>query len=275
MFELEVRDVTLAYGPVDVLKNVSFKTMPGEMIGLVGPNGSGKSTLIKSLARVIEPRLGHIYINGRDSRTIPRLELAKMVGVVPQIPVLPSAFTAFEIVLMGRNPHMGTFQYESRKDIAIAWEAMERAGVLHLAERQIGELSGGEIQSVVIARSLCQKTEAILLDEPTSNLDIGRQIEILDLIKSECRERNITVIAALHDLNLAAHYCERLILIDNNGIHADGSPVEVITTNNISRVYGPGSYVHTHPLSGLPAVLPRLGNIRCNANGEKGGTDAH
>ena len=269
MLEIEMRRATLAYGPKEVIRDVSFRTTPGEMLGLVGPNGSGKSTIIKSLCRVLTPVAGEILVNGRNISRFSRQELACLMAVVPQIPVLPSAFTAFEIVLMGRNPHLGLFQYEGPKDLAIAWQAMAKIGVQHLAERRIGELSGGEIQSIVIARAMAQETEAILLDEPTSNLDVGRQIEVLNIIKGLCRERHLTVVAALHDLNLASHYCEHLVLIDNLGIHAEGTPGEVITDENISQVYGPGSYVHTHPLSGLPAVLPRVGNIRTGGNGGK------
>jgi iron complex transport system ATP-binding protein len=184
---------------------------------------------------------------------------------VPQTPILPSTFTAFEIVLMARNPHLGLFQYESKHDMAVAWQAMERTNTLRFADRRIGELSGGEIQSVIIARALAQETEIILLDEPTANLDIGRQIEILDLIRSLCHsEKHLTVVAALHDLNLAAHYCDKLLLLNHGNVHAEGSPTEVITNSNICDVYGNGSYVHKHPLTGLPAVLPRISTKREN-----------
>jgi len=262
MLSIEVRHIKLGYGNKDVISDVSFNVLPGELLGLVGPNGSGKSTLIKSLCRILAPRSGTILANGKDLAAYSRRDLAKLISVVPQTPVLPSAFTAFEIVLMGRNPHLGLLEYEGARDISIAWQAMERTGTRHLAERRIGELSGGEIQSVVIARALAQETQSILLDEPTANLDIGRQIEILDLIKEECRTRNLAVVAALHDLNLAAHYCEKLVLIKQGELFAFGTPVEVITPENICAVYGNGSYVHTHPLSGLPAVLPRVGNVR-------------
>jgi iron complex transport system ATP-binding protein len=188
------------------------------------------------------------------------------------MPVLPSTYTAFEIVLMGRNPHLGLFEYEGNRDMEIAWQAMGRTGTQHLAERRISELSGGEIQSVVIARALTQQTEAMLLDEPTANLDVGRQIEILGLIKSLCYESEMTVVAALHDLNLAVHYCDRVVLISSGGIHAKGTPEQVITTENIEQVYGYGSYVHTHPLTGLPAVLPRVAsNRKADFKKDKGG----
>ena len=262
MIKLEMQNVTLAYGHKVVVRDLTFQMMPGQMVGLVGPNGCGKSTIIKALSRVIAPYSGRILLNGKDISRISRKDLACMLGVVPQMSLLPSVFTAFEIVLMGRNPHLGLFQYEGPRDMDIAWQAMERASTQHLAHRRINELSGGEIQGVVIARVLAQETEAILLDEPTSNLDIGRQIEILDLIKGLCRENNMTVVAALHDLNLASQYCDQLILINNERIHAEGTPAMVINPENIEEVYGSGSYVHTHPLSGLPAVLPHAGNSK-------------
>ena len=262
MIKLEMQNVTLAYGHQVVVKDITLHMKPGEMMGLVGPNGCGKTTIIKALSRVISPYSGRILVNGRDISGIPRRDLACLLGVVPQIPLLPSAFTAFEVVLMGRNPHLGLFQYEGAKDMAIAWRAMGETSTQHLAHRRISELSGGEIQGVVIARVLTQETEAILLDEPTANLDIGRQVEILDLIKSLCRENSLTVVAALHDLNLAAQYCDRLVLINNGQIHAEGTPGEVINIANIRQVYGAGSYIYTHPLSGLPAVLPNAGSSK-------------
>ncbi len=260
MIKLEMQKVTLAYGHKLVVKDITLQAMPGEIVGLVGPNGSGKSTIIKALSRVISLRSGKILLDGKDIFRIARGELARLLGVVPQLSLLPSAFTAFEIVLMGRNPHLGLFQYEGPGELAIAWRAMEKTSTQHLAERRINELSGGEIQGIVIARVLAQETKAILLDEPTANLDIGRQIEILDLIKGLCRKNKLVVVAALHDLNLAAQYCDRLVLINNGRIHAEGTPKEVITPQNIKEVYGTGSYVYTHPLSGLPAVLPHASN---------------
>jgi len=159
-------------------------------------------------------------------------------------------------VLMGRNPHLGLFRYEGPEEMAIAFEAMEKTGTRNLADRRVGELSGGEIQCLLIARVLTQETEAILLDEPTANLDIGRQGEILDLIKGLYLENGLTVLAALHDLNLAAQYCDRLVLISSGRVHAEGTPAEVITTENIEEVYGAEGSVFPHPLNDLPVILP-------------------
>lgn len=255
MIELEMQNVSLGYNHQPVLKDITLKASPGKMVGLIGPNGSGKSTIIKALSRIIHPCSGRILLNGKDISRIPRRELALLVGVVPQMPLLPSTFTALEIVLMGRNPHLGLFQSEGQRDWTIAWRAMGQTATQPLANRRVNELSGGEIQCLLIARVLVQETKVILLDEPTANLDIGRQVEILDLIKNLCVGNNLTVLAALHDLNLAAQYCDRLFLINEECIHAEGTPVEVITDRNIKEVYGAENCVYTHPVNGLPTVL--------------------
>jgi len=264
MIKIEVQNICLGYSRKEVLKDVTFQVMPGEMVGLIGPNGCGKSTIIRALTRIISPYRGRILLDGKDIASIPRQELARMLGVVPQMPLLPSAFTAFEVVLMGRNPHLSLFQYEGPKELDIAWQAMERTMTHHLARRRVGELSGGEIQCLLIARVLTQETKAILLDEPTANLDIGRQVEILNLIRNLCLENNLAVLAALHDLNLASQYCDQLVLIDNGRVHAQGTPSEVITPRNIKEVYGADGCVYTHPANGLPAVLVNPGNGRAS-----------
>jgi iron complex transport system ATP-binding protein len=263
--ELEMRDVTLAYGRHPVLRDITFKAAPGEMVGLIGPNGSGKSTIIKALSHVITAAAGRVLVNGRDITAIPRRELACLVGVVPQLPLLPSTFTAFEIVLMGRNPHLGLFQSEGRHDWALAQQAMAKTGTIALADRRVNELSGGEIQGLLIARVLVQETSAILLDEPTANLDIGRQVEVLDLIRGLCRGNAVTALAALHDLNLAAQYCDRLLLISRGGVFAEGTPAQVITDANIKDVYGAENCVYAHPANGLPTVLLSAGRNRRSA----------
>ncbi|MFC1988132.1 ABC transporter ATP-binding protein [Chloroflexota bacterium] len=262
MIKLEVQNLTLAYGRHMVVSDLTFRVMPGEMVGLIGPNGCGKSTIIKALSRVVPPSSGQIFLDGKDISQVSRGDLARLLGVVPQMPILPNAFTAFEIVLMGRNPHLGLLQYEGARDMAITWQAMERTATQSLAERRIDELSGGEIQRVVIARVLTQEPKSILLDEPTSNLDISHQIEILDLIKNLCRENNLAVVIALHDLNLAPQYCNRLILINNGRVHVQGTPVEVITPENIKEVYGVEHCVYAHPANGLPIVLLEAGNSK-------------
>lgn len=266
MTVIRAEDLTLGYGRNQIVSGLNFTLSPGQITGFVGPNGCGKSTVVKALSRVLRPLSGRVLIGERDIIEIPRLELARMVGVVPQVSLLPSNFTGFEAVLMGRNPHMGLFRYEGEHDMNIALAAMQATHISHLAERRIGELSGGEIQSVVIARVLAQETGAILLDEPTSNLDIGRQIDILDLMRELC-EQGVTIVVVLHDLNLAAQYCDHLLLFFGGTVVAEGAPAEVITQDNIRAVYGNGSAVHF--IDGLPAVLPRPGReykIRGAAN---------
>lgn len=269
---IQLDSVWLGYRRHAVLRDVTFQVAPGELVGLIGPNGSGKSTLIRALTRIIAPLRGKITLDGRDVAGIPRHELARLLGVVPQMPLLPSLFTAFEVVLMGRNPHLATFQHEGPEEMEIAWRAMGMTGTQELAGRRVGELSGGQIQCVLIARVLAQETKAVLLDEPTANLDIGRQVEILDLIKRLCRKENLAVLAAVHDLNLAAQYCDRLVLINNGVVHAQGTPNDVITEDNISAVYGAGGCVYVHPTNGLPTVLINPGSGRSRDwSGEQGG----
>ncbi len=260
MIKIEVQNISLGYFHKEVLRDITFEVLPGEMVGIIGPNGCGKSTVIRALTRIISPYQGRILLDGKDIVSISRREMACMVGVVPQMPLLPSAFTAFEVVVMGRNPHLGLFQYEGPREMDIARQAMKKTMTLGLSTRRVGELSGGEIQCLLIARVLVQETKAILLDEPTANLDIGRQVEILNLIKVLCLKNNLAVLAALHDLNLASQYCDRLVLISNGRVHAQGIPSEVITSQNIKEVYGTDSCVYSHPANGLPAVLVKAGN---------------
>jgi iron complex transport system ATP-binding protein len=236
--------------------------MPGELMGIVGPNGSGKSTLIKAMSRLLTPKSGNIFVDEQDITHFSREELARLVAVVPQAPVLPEAFLSFEVVLMGRTPHLGLFHYEGQKDMEIAWEAMAATQTQHLAERRIGELSGGERQRLTIARALTQEPKIILLDEPTSHLDINYQIETLNLVEDLCKSKNLIAIAALHDLNLAAQYCDRLIMIDSGKIYAEGSPEKVITSQNVRDVYGVDVCIRPHPLNNLPTVLITASNGR-------------
>ena len=259
---IELKDISLGYNGRAVLKNINLRAMPGKMLGLIGPNGSGKSTIIKGMARVISVFSGHIFIGGRNIESIKRDELARIVATVPQNPTLPGTFTVFEVVLMGRTPHLGLLRYEGKEDMAIAWQAMRATQTELLAERRVGELSGGERQRVVIARALTQQPKAILLDEPTAYLDINHQIEIMDLVKNLCLERSLTVIAAMHDLNLAAQYCDWLVMLDGGRIYTEGKPQDVLTAQNIKEVYGAEVCVFPHPINQLPATLIAVGGSK-------------
>jgi iron complex transport system ATP-binding protein len=262
MIELTLENISLAYGKNTVVQDLSFRVAPGEMVGLIGPNGSGKSTVIRALSRIITPASGRLFLGGRNIVEISRAELARLMGVVPQIAILPGTFSAFEIVLMGRNPHLGFLRHESAHDIEVAWRAMEMTRTECFAMRRVNELSGGEIQRVVIARVLAQEPKSVLLDEPTASLDISHQVDVLDLIKRLCREISLTVVIVLHDLNLATQYCDRLVLMKEGRLHAQGTPNDVINARNIKEVYGAEDCVYPHPDSGAPVVLPRAGGRR-------------
>lgn len=252
---VRLEDLYVGYNGLSVLRGMSLSVAPGEMLGVIGPNASGKSTLVRAISGVLKPLSGRLFLDGREIREFRTEELARLVAVVPQNLNLPPAFTAFELVLMGRTPHLPFLRQESRKDLTITWRAMELTRTEHLAQRRVGKLSGGEGRRLVIARALAQEPKLLLLDEPTAYLDLNHQIEVLELVKGLSRERNLTVIVVLHDLNLAAQYCERLIMLHRGQLHIDGSPHEVVTAKNIKRVYGVEVLVQPHPQSGLPVVM--------------------
>lgn len=256
---IELNNVSLGYDRRAILHDVNMTARPGQILGLVGPNGSGKSTLIKGMTRTIDLFSGRIFIDGRDVRTIKRNELARLIATVPQDPALPPAFTAFEAVLTGRTPHLGLLRYEGGRDLAIAWQAMQATHTESFAERRVSELSGGERQRLVIARALTQQPKAMLLDEPTANLDINHQVEILNLVKGLCLERNLTVIVALHDLNLAAQYCDWMVMLNAGRVYAEGTPSDILTASNIKGVYGAEVSVYPHPVNKLPTTLITAG----------------
>lgn len=261
MVALQVAGITLAYNRQPVLAGVSFDAFAGELIGLVGPNGSGKSTLIRGVCRRLTPKAGSVRVCGLEVAAIKRDELARLVAVVPQTPYLPESFTAWEIVLMGRTPHLGMLRYESARDNSIAWSAIELTGTRHLAARRVGELSGGERQLVLIARALTQEPRVLLLDEPTAHLDIKHQTRMLDLVRRLCREQGLACVAALHDLNLAAQYCDRLVMLGGGKVRAHGGVEEVLTGENIRDVYGAEVCIGRHPTTGLPVVLPSIDGL--------------
>ncbi|HEV8717182.1 MAG TPA: ABC transporter ATP-binding protein, partial [Candidatus Binatia bacterium] len=201
---LTVNHVSFAYGPIEAVRELSFSVAKGEVFGLLGPNGSGKSTVVRLLSRVLTPRSGHISLAGRDVKSYSREELARQIAVVPQETTIELPFSVLEIVLMGRSPHLGRFGFERAEDLAVAQRVMEQTGVSELVTREIHELSGGERQRVILARALAQEPRVLLLDEPTAFLDIKHQVEVYDLVKALSRQNELTVVATLHDLNLAA-----------------------------------------------------------------------
>lgn len=249
---LELEGVSIAYDGRVVTRDISLYADPGELVGLIGPNGSGKSSLIRAISRVIPTAGGRILLGGRQVGQFSRQELSRLVAVVSQNPHLPETFTALEIVLMGRNPHLGLLRYEGKEDYARCRWAMEATHCWHLARRFMGEVSGGEKQRVVIARALAQEPQVLLLDEPTANLDINHQLEVMELVRGLRRE--LVVLIAIHDLNLASQYCDRLVMLNGGTVYTQGTPTQVITRGNIRTVYGADVFVHPHPANGLPVV---------------------
>ena len=255
MFNLRLDNVSLGYGKQSVLRNINVKAVPGEMLGIIGPNGSGKSTLIRGITRIIQPTRGNIFLDGSSINDLTRQKLARLVAVVPQNPTLPDSFTAFEVVLMGRTPHLGLLRYEGSNDLSIVKAAMEATQTIALMQRRVGELSGGERQRLIIARALAQEPKIILMDEPTANLDINYQIETLELARHLCRKHKLIIVVAIHDLNLASQYCDRLVLLSNGTVYCQGIPETVINAQTIKDVYGAQVYVYPHPVNKLPATL--------------------
>jgi iron complex transport system ATP-binding protein len=251
---IEVSSIFFRYHQDWVLQDVSFQVRKGEFVGMIGPNGSGKTTLLKILCRLLTPQRGDVLFDHLSLRRMSRGEIAKKIAVVAQETYPAFPFRVIEMVLMGRSPYLGHLMFESPKDLEIARKAMAWTEILPIAERPIDELSGGERKRVFIARALAQEPEVILLDEPTANLDIHHQAEFLDLILSLNREKGLTILMASHDLNLASEYCDRLFLLQNGKIYKMGSSEEVMTRENIERVYGCEVWVDRNPASGMPRV---------------------
>lgn len=267
---LEASCVSFGYGDRLVLRDVNLAVARGEMVGIIGPNGGGKSTLVRGLSRVLPTREGKVWLDGVELARLSSGELARRLAVVPQSPNLPEAFTALEIALMGRTPHLGLLGSERPADYEIVEHAMRLTNTWHLAGRPVGELSGGEKQRVVLARALAQQPEVLLLDEPTAHLDIGHQSAVLDVLKRLNEDQALTVLAVFHDLNVASQYCRRLLLLADGRIVADGRPAEVITADSAQAVYGAGVCIFSHPLNGLPVALV----TPTNGAGSNGGADA-
>jgi len=253
LFKLD--NICVAYDSTDVLRGISFEVNGGEFLGIIGPNGSGKSTLLRTMVGVLDPVGGSASLEGSAISSFPGRELARKLAVVPQESAVAFDYTVLEVVLMGRSPHLGRFEMEKQRDLDVAIDALKRTNLLELAERRIGTLSGGERQRAMIARALAQQADVLLLDEPTAHLDISYQVEILDLVKRENTVEGKTVIVVLHDLNLAAEFCDRLLMLRDGELFADDTPDKVITVENVRDVYGTAVWVRRHPTSGRPYVL--------------------
>lgn len=237
MYALEVQNLKIGYGKELVLDGISFNIEKGKFVSIIGPNGSGKSTLLKTLNHLYIPWEGEILIDGNDINRLKKKELAKEIALVPQETNIDYEFTVEDVVLMGRHPHKGRFQKEDENDYKIINEALKMTNTLHLRDRVITEISGGERQRVIIAKALAQKPSIILLDEPTSHLDINHQIEILNLLKKLNKENGTTIILVIHDINLGVRYSDEIIMLNERKVLGIGSPEEVITKENIELAY--------------------------------------
>jgi iron complex transport system ATP-binding protein len=254
-FPIEAHALGFRYASGTAVDDVSLAVDRGEMLGVIGPNGSGKSTLLRLLSGVLQPASGEVRVGGRPLGQYSRRDLGRRIAVVPQESFIEFPFSVIEVVLMGRSPHLGGFGFEGDLDLEVARKAMARTGVLELASRSIHELSGGERQRVILARALAQEADVLLLDEPAAFLDIRHEVEIYDLLRELLAEGK-TVVSVLHDLNLAALYCDRVALLKGGRVVKLGSANEVITYANLTAVYETEVYVDVNDITGAINVLP-------------------
>jgi len=252
---ISLQSVTAGYDGRAVVHEVSLAVGAGEVVGLIGPNGSGKTTLVRVASRALRPMAGAIRVAGRDPYGIPARHAARLVAVVPQELAPPFSFTALEVVLMGRSPYLSPWGGGGSGDYRIAREAMEAAAVHHLADRPLEELSGGEKQGVVLAQALAQDAPVLLLDEPTTHLDLRHVVGILEVVLRLARDEGKAVMAVFHDLNLASGFCDRLVALDRGRIVAEGTPEEVVSRGLLRDLYGVDAEVTPHFASGRPTVL--------------------
>lgn len=252
---LEIEEVSFDYGERPAVRDVSLALHRGRISGLLGPNGSGKSTVLRLAAGLLVPRAGEVRLDGQDLRGMERGAIARRIAVAPQQAPMPEAFTGWEVAMAGRTPYLGLLRGATMADEAIVSRALALAGAEELADRRVGELSGGERQRLVLARALAQEPEVLLLDEPTTHLDLPHQIDFLDLVLRFAREGDLAVLVVFHDLNLASTYCDEIALMRGGAVVTRGEPGDVLTPGWIEAVYDLTVPVVPHPVSGRPVVL--------------------
>ncbi|GAA4622722.1 ABC transporter ATP-binding protein [Actinoallomurus vinaceus] len=255
---LTARDLTLAYEDRTVVDGLDLEIPDGRVTVVVGPNACGKSTLLRALGRLLKPRRGAVLLDGAELARLPRKQIARTVGVLPQSPTPPDGITVADLVARGRQPHQTWWRQWSEDDERATAEALERTSTADLAERPVEELSGGQRQRAWIAMALAQDTDLLLLDEPTTYLDIAHQVEVLDLIRQLNHERGRTVVAVLHDLNQAARYADHLVAMKAGRIIAQGPPRDIVTADLVREVFGLTSVVVPDPVTGGPLVVPGM-----------------
>lgn len=253
-YELIVKDLYFSFGNKEVLKNLSMNIKPGVFISIVGPNGSGKSTFLKNISTYLRPQKGIVILGTEDINKLSRKEISKRISVVPQNTSLEFDFKVKDMVMMGRHPYINRFKGETAEDIKIVKEAMTYTNILMFSDRMFNELSGGEKQRVILAQALAQQPNILLLDEPVSHLDLQHQVEILDLIKRMSIQECKTVIAVLHDLNMASVYSDYIVILKEGKIFAEGEPQKVLSCKNIEEVFKTKVYISNNPITGRPYI---------------------
>ncbi|MYB49803.1 MAG: heme ABC transporter ATP-binding protein [Dehalococcoidia bacterium] len=236
-----------------LLDGVDLQAERGQLVGLIGPNGAGKTTLLRTISGILRYRQGSIHLEGSDLMSMSPKDAAATLALVPQIAPYTYGFTSMELVLMGRYPHLGRFQIEGREDDRIAREAMRLTEIEQFADRTLDTLSGGERQRVFVARALTQQPRILLMDEPTANLDVLHQLKVLDLVR-QLVDDGLTAVAAIHDLNMAARYCDKLVLLSGGRVLAEGPPNEVLAPETIESAFGVKSAVYQDPITGSLAI---------------------
>jgi iron complex transport system ATP-binding protein len=253
---LSASALSLGYGDRTVIEGLDLEVPPGRVTAIVGANACGKSTLLRSMSRLLAPRTGHVLLDGKEVHRMPAKQLARTMGLLPQSPIAPEGITVSDLVGRGRHPHQGIFTRWSAADDAAVADALDATDTAGLADRPVDELSGGQRQRVWIAMALAQQTELLLLDEPTTFLDVSHQVEVLDLLTDLNRRRGTTIVMVLHDLNLAARYADHLVALAGGRVHAAGDPAAVLTEEVVRTVFGLDSRVIPDPVSGKPLMLP-------------------
>jgi len=253
---LKIQSLSVDYGARRVLHDVSIEVQSGEALALIGPNGAGKSSLIRAISGIIPARTGSITFDGHDFLRYSATQRARLIAVVPQVTALPAAFTVWETVLLGRTPYLNFLGQVSPTDEQIARASLDRVDALHLSDRYIGEISGGEQQRVLLARALAQQTPALLLDEPTAHLDIQHQSALMNLVKAQARQCNLAVLMVVHDLNLAALYADRVALLEQGHLRAVGTPAEILNEKILKPIYGMDLNIVQHPDYLIPLIFP-------------------
>ena len=257
MMALATTSLALGYGDQRIVEDVTLAVEPGTFTVIVGPNGCGKSTLLRGMARLLRPRSGSVLLDGRMLAELPARELACSIGMLPQQPLAPEGVTVAELVARVRHPHQSWLRQWSHADEDAVRGALDAAGLSALAEHRVDELSGGQRQRAWIALALAQDAPVMLLDEPTTFLDLAHQLEVLDLLAGLRGARGRTIVAVLHDLDLASRYADRLVVMSAGAVVASGPPREVVTPELVQEVFGVDCIIVDDPLSGTPMVIPR------------------